>query len=67
MLVKDCLRKIVPACLALAGEMKDAGRGPAVVPYRPLCDPEDGFREVERVGRISTLVADNPNDLPRFA
>lgn len=65
--MKDRLCKIVPACLALTREMKDAGDGPAIVRYGPLCDPEDGFREVERVGRISTLVADNPYNLPRLA
>lgn len=59
-LVEDCLRKIVPACLALTGEMKDAGRGPAIVRYRPFCDPKDGLREVECVGRISKLVPNNP-------
>jgi len=65
--VEDCLRKIVPACLALAAEMKDAGRGPAIVRYRPLCDPQDCVREVVRVSRVTMLVVDNPYDLLRLA
>ena len=65
-LVEDRLRKIVPARFALTREMKDAGRGPAIIRYRPFCDPQDGLRDVECRGRIAMLVADNPYDLLRL-
>jgi hypothetical protein len=65
-LAEDRLRKIVPARFALAGEMEDASRGPAIIRCRPFRDPKDGLRDVECIGRIAMLVSDNPNDLLRL-
>src|SRR5947209_2905575 len=58
LIANDRAREVEPSALRLIGVVNDAAR--VLVSNRTLREPDDGLREMRRVGWTSALVVHNP-------